>query len=145
VSEKPIEEELEGTFHEGLSRRKALKRIGAGAAIAWSAPILTSLKTPAFAQYECAPPANCVHCAPGGTVCGRACFCSPHVGNGCFCGQVVGCGNTHACNADADCSDLGPTWLCTTVCGCGGGNFCIPQCGTVVAQPKITASGTTAG
>ena len=38
---------------EGISRRKMLKRIGAGAAIAWTAPVLTSIKTPAFAQSPC--------------------------------------------------------------------------------------------
>jgi hypothetical protein len=35
---------------DGISRRKMLKRIGAGAAVAWTAPILTSVQTPAFAQ-----------------------------------------------------------------------------------------------
>lgn len=34
----------------GISRRKVLKRIGAGAAVAWTAPILVSVRTPAFAQ-----------------------------------------------------------------------------------------------
>ncbi len=34
---------------EGISRRRMLKRIGAGAAIAWSAPVLTSFRAPAFA------------------------------------------------------------------------------------------------
>jgi hypothetical protein len=33
-----------------IPRRKALKRLGAGAALAWTAPILTSLRVPAFAQ-----------------------------------------------------------------------------------------------
>jgi hypothetical protein len=58
-------EELE----RGISRRRALKRIGAGAAIAWSAPILTSLKTPAFAQSG--PHPECV-----GASCGNFIPCS---------------------------------------------------------------------
>jgi hypothetical protein len=33
----------------GVSRRKMLKRIGAGAAVAWTAPILTSVRVPAYA------------------------------------------------------------------------------------------------
>src|SRR5438445_9939036 len=33
---------------EAISRRGVLKRIGAGAAIAWSTPILTSVRAPAF-------------------------------------------------------------------------------------------------
>lgn len=37
--------------HDSISRRTMLKRLGAGAAVAWSVPVLTSLRTPAFAQY----------------------------------------------------------------------------------------------
>jgi hypothetical protein len=33
-----------------ISRRRMIKRIGAGAAVAWTAPVLMSVKTPAFAQ-----------------------------------------------------------------------------------------------
>ena len=33
----------------GISRRRMLKRIGVGAAVAWTAPVLTSIHTPAFA------------------------------------------------------------------------------------------------
>jgi CHRD domain-containing protein len=42
----PEEPQLAG----GISRRRMLKRIGAGAAIAWTAPIITSVRVPAFAQ-----------------------------------------------------------------------------------------------
>jgi hypothetical protein len=34
----------------GISRRRMIKRIGAGAAVAWTSPILMSVKVPAFAQ-----------------------------------------------------------------------------------------------
>jgi extensin-like protein len=34
---------------DGISRRKMLKRIGAGAAVVWTAPILTSVRVPAYA------------------------------------------------------------------------------------------------
>jgi CHRD domain-containing protein len=34
----------------GISRRQMLQRIGAGAAVAWTAPVLMSVKSPAFAQ-----------------------------------------------------------------------------------------------
>jgi hypothetical protein len=40
-----------GGTRDAISRRKMLKRMGAGAAVAWSAPILTSVSTPAFASY----------------------------------------------------------------------------------------------
>jgi hypothetical protein len=38
-----------GQFEHDLSRRRMLKRIGLGAAVAWSAPVLTSFQAPAFA------------------------------------------------------------------------------------------------
>ena len=41
-------EDLQGAG--GISRRRMLKRIGAGAAVAWTAPIITSVRVPAFAQ-----------------------------------------------------------------------------------------------
>jgi hypothetical protein len=38
--------------HEGsVSRREMLKRLGATAGVAWAAPVLTSIRTPAYAQY----------------------------------------------------------------------------------------------
>jgi hypothetical protein len=40
----------EGTRNE-VSRRRMLERIAAGAAVGWSAPVLSSVPTPAFAQY----------------------------------------------------------------------------------------------
>ncbi|HEV8421360.1 MAG TPA: hypothetical protein VGR13_08405, partial [Actinomycetota bacterium] len=35
---------------EEISRRKVLKRIGSGMAIAWTAPVLMTIRSPAFAQ-----------------------------------------------------------------------------------------------
>jgi hypothetical protein len=59
-----------------LSRRRLLKRMGAGAAIAWSAPVLQSLVSPAFAQYgtpapECqgATCATFIPCSSGNPDC----------------------------------------------------------------------------
>jgi Cu/Zn superoxide dismutase len=34
----------------GISRRRMLRRMGAGVAVAWTAPILTSVRVPAYAQ-----------------------------------------------------------------------------------------------
>src|SRR5437588_13118859 len=39
-----------------VSRRKVLKRIGAGAVVAWSTPILTSIRAPAYAASPPPPP-----------------------------------------------------------------------------------------
>jgi hypothetical protein len=36
-------------IRNGISRRTALKRIGAAGAIAWATPVITSMRTPAFA------------------------------------------------------------------------------------------------
>jgi hypothetical protein len=36
----------------GISRRRMLRRMGAGVAIAWTAPILTSVRVPAYAQVS---------------------------------------------------------------------------------------------
>jgi hypothetical protein len=109
---------------DGVSRRTALKRIGAGAAIAWSAPVLTSLKTPAFAQY---PPPGCSQCAgdfcEGQTLCqaepnnclGGLCGCAQIVGNelecSCYCNDL--CDNRTRCpNGQSDCP-FGQTCLHT--------------------------------
>jgi hypothetical protein len=40
----------------GISRRRMLRRMGAGVAIAWTAPILTSVRVPAYAQVS---PGSC--------------------------------------------------------------------------------------
>src|SRR5205807_7940304 len=51
-----------------VSRRTMLKGVGAGAAIAWSTPILSSLRTPAFARTNtgvfppCDPGETCAAC-----------------------------------------------------------------------------------
>ena len=39
---------------ERISRRRILKRIGGGAVIAWSAPVLTSIRAPAYAESRTA-------------------------------------------------------------------------------------------
>lgn len=47
-----------------ISRRRMLKRVGAGVAVAWTAPILTSVRVPAYAQTT---PGVCSMCAPAMT------------------------------------------------------------------------------
>src|SRR6266540_554312 len=95
----PVEPDI-GVSDEGLSRRRMLKRIGAGAAVAWTAPILTSIKTPAFAASpgcDC-PPLDCKNLQPGPCATG---FCAPHHGGGgCICVCAFGCG---PCTRDEDC------------------------------------------
>ena len=113
----PEEPAIEST-EAGISRRRMLKRIGAGAAVAWTAPILTSIHTPAFAQspscdcppYSCQVPQHCVD--------NPNCVCAPHHGGGpclCWTGRV----SCTACDTDADCPE---GWACGDIdpdCGCG--------------------------
>src|ERR1700724_3540177 len=80
-----------------ISRRKVLKQIGTGAAIAWSAPILTSIETPAFAESRlgCDPRPTC---SPRPTPPRQPCNGNPDCqcymlwkepGNPCCCGQFT--------------------------------------------------------
>jgi len=99
----PVEPDM-GVSDEGLSRRRMLKRIGAGAAVAWSAPILTSIKTPAFAaSAQCVPFDIC--------------------GNGNFCGPSSPCGPL-----PPGCPGAGCTVLLDNSCLCwDSGYFCDPD------------------
>jgi hypothetical protein len=133
-------EEIE--VSEGISRRRMLKRIGAGAAVAWSAPILTSIKTPAFAQSgPPPPPPPCEGCSacPSQQACNdnSNCQCwmsSPDNGNTCVCNAFVGfCGDTPLCpGGQGDCDSQLPGSTCVQTC-CG--QICAPPCGG--AQSKV--------
>jgi hypothetical protein len=111
-----------------ISRRRMLKRIGAGAAVAWSAPILSSLRTPAFAQYEapecigqtCAsftpcssanPDCVCVDCRTTGR-------CVP---GSTSCASLEACSSTDPCPAGSCCAFN----TCCTPSGADAG-VCIP-------------------
>jgi len=130
---------------DGISRRRILKRIGAGAAIAWAAPVLTSIRMPAFAQSTsglCTANWNCgdtiVGCGgtPGESPCDNG---SPPV---CVCDLTVEgtsfCWNNFCC--------VGAT-ICTTSDDCGGGSACVTSCcGQRCAPPcGVTGQAGTAG
>ncbi len=134
-----MSDELE--VRDGVSRRRMLKRIGAGAAVVWSAPVLTSLRAPAFAQT---PPGGCepagcpdCGCEPG-IPCGVAVFCNPDgCGGSCLCLNNIDhsacecrafpsffCADYPPCQSDADCPIVGqccmgsccPTGTCMDPC-----------------------------
>jgi hypothetical protein len=112
---------------DGISRRRMLKRVGAGAAIAWSAPVLTSLRVPAFAQSPCnAPSCGCIGSSP---VCGQnqECVVIPEVGTGeCKCvANAFGSGGT--CNGPTCPSGEGCFLHCSD--GCVQAD-CLLLCGT---------------
>jgi hypothetical protein len=131
---KPEETEI---LSEGISRRRMLKRIGAGAAVAWTAPVLTSIRTPAFAQTGAACPDACnggdfVPCTPdqpgcpdGGCTGGLGCFAQHDVEGNCHCFQNIFCSCPPApCGSSSDCA---PGQFCTDN-GCG--RTCLDCCGT---------------
>lgn len=119
-------EESTHATESSISRRRMLKRIGAGAAVAWSAPVLSSIRTPAFAGTPpgCGcPPFNCL--SP--ETCDNGCFCAPHHGNGgpCVCWSSGSCLiGQEICVTDQDCVDQGFGDTCIDIdpIGC-------PQCG----------------
>jgi hypothetical protein len=127
--ERPVDEERSP---ERISRRKALKRIGAaGAAAAWTAPLLSSLRTPAFAaSVVCGPACPDFNCGAF-QVCGSGgidiCVCDQTIETRCFCWANFFCSDpgATACASSSDC----PTgWACVTTC-CG--QTCAPDCGLV--------------
>lgn len=115
----------------GVSRRRMLKRIGAGAAIVWSAPVLTSLRVPAFAQGV-SPSCACTSCddfACGASGPFDSCFCTTAAEGGCFCREIHSVTFfPETCTDDTPCP---PGWRC--VCT-GLGNVCRPPCGANVPE-----------
>ena len=121
---------MDENSNRSVSRRAVIKKIGAGAAIVWSAPVLTSLSSSAFAQgtspicSECPP----THCA-GLDSCGEGCVCAPTVTSSCEClfstGRCVDacseCSTTERC-VDLTCSNQCPTSFvgCFPLCGSQG-------------------------
>jgi hypothetical protein len=111
---------------DGISRRRMLKRIGAGAAVAWTAPVLTSIRTPAFAATPPSAP-----CPPGSSCAGDICFgqsiCDPNPPPfGCPCAQVVGNESQCFCYQDDLCVNRTP---CPGGQGdCPAGQACVHTC-----------------
>ena len=127
-----------------ISRRRMLKRVGAGAAIAWTAPVLTSLRPPAFAASGCSR--TCTGCYASSTTCGtevsvtcgeaddHLCLCSQTIEGDCFCGLDVFTAIL-SCTTSADCSGV-PGARCMQICGyyCQA-NACLAPCGSTVRAP----------
>jgi hypothetical protein len=104
---------------KSISRRSMLKRVGAGAAVAWSAPILTSLRAPAFAQGTPVCEPGCPACQFG-LPCSQNCACVG-VPVDCFCSGLGTCftEGDPICRQDSDCDPF-----------CGPGGRCAP-CGFI--------------
>jgi len=129
---------------DGISRRKMLKRIGAGAAVAWSAPILTSMATPAFAQYDefpcgtCDPANPCSALDPCGPSGACACFVLQREPR-CKCGDFPSnfCADYPPCATDADCPSGMECYL-----SCCPAGICRGPC-TGSSGPKRSGTGAT--
>ena len=130
---------------EGISRRKLLKRIGVGAAIAWTAPIITSLHTPAGAASGGCPncpstgcpgsdfqPCDGGGCLSGSCYGGLGCFTFQDMEGNCICVQNEFCSCAAACVSSAD---SGPCQQCLGNTGCGSGGICADCCGTNCHKP----------
>jgi hypothetical protein len=123
---------------DGISRRKMLKRVGAGAAVAWTAPVLLTIRTPAYGQasgtcriQDCSQPHSL--CGPG-SGCEGDCggqedqICARMLDDSCFCGLLPECG---FCETDQDCERM---WLPGSRCGptvncdCPGDRGCFLPC-----------------
>src|SRR2546429_5776171 len=102
-----------------MSRRKLLRNAGIAGAVAWTAPVLTSLGAPAFASVQgrhnksCAAfvlqdPTNhaCGICNPNSVGCENngSCFCIVNIKGCCFCTMGTSCASLIACpNGQTDC------------------------------------------
>jgi hypothetical protein len=135
-------DDVDREIQDRISRRRMIKRLGAATAVAWTAPVLSTLGTPAFAQGT-----PCPECAPVGSTGAQACANQPDCGaepsgnpcsclrqrdGTCACHSCVFCDNPAivACASTADCP---AGWLCAISC-CSDPNsttdfVCQPRCG----------------
>ena len=107
-----------------VTRRRMLKRIGAGAAVAWTTPILTTMRTPAFA----ASPGPCredCYDIPYFRLSDLSCDDECHHCNDCFgCGSC-GCGQSCPTITSVEMQPDGSVRFCTSclrIAPSGGGN-----------------------
>jgi hypothetical protein len=102
-----------------ISRRRILKRIGAGTVIAWSAPMISSLSVPAYAQNYGGEPCTVCGCLqePTNPSCGGECVCVRSVAGTCEC-----------LNTNDDAGFCGPGDTCPP------GYVCVVQCDTAATR-----------
>ena len=136
----------------GLSRRDVIKRAAVVGAVAWSAPMISSIRTPAFAASlppgcataECGTFISCATPTSGACV-DDVCACAEAAQGGGFCFCNAFCVDVTPCpNGQSDCSG-NTTCALNTCCG----NVCLSACpsvragGGAIHLPK--GSGTAAG
>jgi hypothetical protein len=136
-------DEQEREIRDRISRRRMIKRLGAATAVAWTAPVLSTLgATPAFAQPQPCP--QCVplgqprdvHCTQqprcGAEPTGNPCACVRTTENTCFCHSCIRACTTNplvtVCTSSSQCP---AGWGCALSCCSQADNEfrCLPPCG----------------
>ena len=125
--------DAEDSGAEGVTRRQALKRLGVGTAIAWSAPVLSSINTPAFAQGNGTPVCAGVdwQCGAEEVECGDTgpfdfCLCTVDVEGNEVCIEDDFCFFLEPCDGN----DCPPDHVCVAPpFTCCDDPVCMPVCG----------------
>jgi hypothetical protein len=156
-------DEMDREIQGRISRRRMIKRLGAATAVAWTAPVLSTVgATPAFAQPTPCP--DCVaagqprdvHCIQseqfpcGEEPTGNPCACLRTTENTCFCHSCHRCPGLTICTSSSQCP---AGWQCAISCcsqadnefrclpPCGGGSGFVPNNDPCVA-PGVGVAGT---
>jgi hypothetical protein len=129
-----------------VSRRAMLRRVGAGAAIAWTAPVLSSVRVPAFAATGPCPVSGCnkgeicdvfMNCGASPDC---SCFHTTDPGGPTFCSDTDFICDNQVCRTCAECP---AGWAC--VASCCQNLVCAPPCTAGAAQgPRSGARGSLA-
>lgn len=130
----------------GLTRRDTLKRIGMAGGIAWAAPVLSTINSPAFAQngspapieacdesnsdIDCGDPDSLTQCGSSGPF--EFCFCTRDAAGMPTCVEDQFCEDLDPCGA----GDVCPAgFVCVPDANnCCGEDKCVPQCSTQLAN-----------
>ncbi|MGH2746791.1 MAG: hypothetical protein ACRDKB_02555 [Actinomycetota bacterium] len=137
-----------------VSRRGVLKRAGVGAAIVWSAPVLTSLASPAYAQGGTPPsgpgPSDCT--IGRDWTCGQVieectgdpanpppCVCDVDTEGRTFCWNNYFCADTSVCSSSDDCP--GDARCVSSCCSSSTTFTCAPPCGQTLPGASSSSSG----
>lgn len=142
-------DELDREVQDRISRRRMIKRLGAATAVAWTAPVLSTLGgTPAFAQQYPTSCPQCValggtgadHCAGqpdcGAEASGNPCSClrTSQTGPGaCQCHSCVFCDNPAIVSCGPQGTGPCPSgWICSLSCCSDPAAMddfqCVPAC-----------------
>ena len=132
-----MEEEPSQRVNAGISRRTVLKRVGAGVAVAWTAPVLLSMQGRAWAASPtpCGDQCNGIGCGNNPPCPGDDCSLQCRAdGSECVC--LAPNGFCLVCSSDAECEQFGPGYVCTQNCICGPTGCAAPCGGQASRAPR---------